>query len=82
MEKTTGTAKVTMEAFGEKIEQTGSAVIAFVIKPDGREEGTMSMAMGGQASETSLQRLRMEYRACSSRCAETTTMHTERENFL
>lgn len=47
MEKTTGTAKVTMEAFGEKFEQTGSAVIAFVIKPDGREEGTMSMAMGG-----------------------------------
>ena len=47
MEKTTGTAKVTMEAFGEKVEQTGSAVIAFVIKPDGREEGTMSMAMGG-----------------------------------
>lgn len=49
MEKTTGTAKVTMEAFGEKFEQTGSAVIAFVIKPDGREEGTMSMAMGGSS---------------------------------
>lgn len=83
MEKTTGTAKVTMEAFGEKFEQTGAAVIAFVIKPEEREEATMAMAVGGgQASVTSLRRLRMEYRACSSRCAETTTMHTEQENFL
>ncbi len=47
MEKTTGTAKVTMEAFGEKFEQTGAAVIAFVIKPEEREEATMTMAVGG-----------------------------------
>ena len=47
MEKTTGTAKVTMEAFGEKLEQTGAAVIAFVIKPEEREEATMTMAVGG-----------------------------------
>lgn len=47
MEKTTGTAKVTMEAFGEKFEQTGSAVIAFVIKPEASEAGCMSLAVGG-----------------------------------
>lgn len=49
MEKTTGTAKVTMEAFGEKFEQTGAAVIAFVIKPEEREEATMTMAVGGSS---------------------------------
>ena len=49
MEKTTGTAKVTMEAFGEKFEQTGEAVIAFVVKPEEREEATMAMAVGGSS---------------------------------
>lgn len=47
MAKTTGKTKVTMEAFGEKIEQTGSAVIAIVIKPEGTEAGCTSMAVGG-----------------------------------
>ena len=49
MEKTTGTAKVTMEAFGEKFEQTGAAVIAFVIKPEDSEAGCMSLAVGGSS---------------------------------